>query len=136
MLPAFSRSPQRRHFDLCQRHDPLLHHLFRDFWKILVGNGCPGTPRWNHSLTVFGGPSFISVEESNSLDCQGNGPEILFYLSLQVLGIDGEEGVAEEANMKCLDCGQIFVGEIYDRCPGCLSLNIEEVADEKDGGYW
>ena len=48
-----------------------------------------------------------------------------------VVSIDGKE-----ANIKCLDCGHTFVGEIYDRCPECFSSDIEDVADEKDHGYW
>jgi len=38
--------------------------------------------------------------------------------------------------MKCRSCGHRFLGEIYDRCPTCDSLNTEEVLsfiDSEDG---
>jgi len=38
--------------------------------------------------------------------------------------------------MNCLSCGHRFMGEIYDRCPECDSLNTEEAIsildDEED----
>ena len=33
--------------------------------------------------------------------------------------------------MKCLSCGHRFMGKIYDSCPECFSLDIEEAVDEK-----
>ncbi len=38
--------------------------------------------------------------------------------------------------MKCLSCAHLFIGESYDRCPECFSLDTEEAADEKDDRYW
>jgi len=38
--------------------------------------------------------------------------------------------------MKCLSCGHRFTGEIYASCPECFRHGTEEVADEKDDGYW
>jgi len=43
---------------------------------------------------------------------------------------------SDKKKMKCLTCGHQFTGELYDSCPECLSSDIEEVIDEKDGGYW
>jgi len=43
---------------------------------------------------------------------------------------------SDKKRMKCLSCGYRFMGKIYDRCPECLSLDTEEVTDEKDHGYW
>ncbi|MFH1952275.1 MAG: hypothetical protein ABIL06_11740 [Pseudomonadota bacterium] len=37
--------------------------------------------------------------------------------------------------MKCLSCGHMFMGEMYDSCPGCFSSANEEVIDENDDGY-
>ncbi len=42
----------------------------------------------------------------------------------------------DKKRMKCLSCGYMFRGEIYDRCPECFSSDTEDVADEKDHGYW
>jgi len=53
-----------------------------------------------------------------------------------VAGIDGENDVAEEPNMKCLDCGHKFGGEIYDSCPECYSPDTEETVKETEDGYW
>jgi len=36
--------------------------------------------------------------------------------------------------MKCLSCGYRFMGEIYDRCPKCESLDNEEVLSLNEGG--
>ena len=36
--------------------------------------------------------------------------------------------------MKCLDCAHTFVGEIYDRCPKCDSIDTEEVLSFIDDG--
>jgi len=38
--------------------------------------------------------------------------------------------------MKCLSCGNRFIGEFYDRCPECFSSDTEEETDEKDHRYW
>ncbi len=38
--------------------------------------------------------------------------------------------------MECLFCEDRFSGEFYDSCPECLSLDTEEIANEKDDGYW
>ena len=37
--------------------------------------------------------------------------------------------------MKCRSCGHRFAGESYNSCPECLSLDTEEVIEEKDSGY-
>lgn len=37
---------------------------------------------------------------------------------------------------KYFSCTLRFIGEIYDDCRECFSLDTEEVADEKDDGYW
>ena len=41
-----------------------------------------------------------------------------------------------KTKMNCLSCGHRFMGEIYDRCPECDSLNTEEAIsildDEED----
>ncbi len=42
----------------------------------------------------------------------------------------------KKKNMKCQSCGHGFAGESYDSCPECFSLDTEEIADEKDDGYW
>jgi len=42
----------------------------------------------------------------------------------------------DRKNMRCLSCGDRFMGEIYDSCPECFSLNTEKMADEKDDGYY
>jgi len=44
--------------------------------------------------------------------------------------------VAEDANMKCVNCGRRFSDEICDSRPECFSLDTEEVAEGKDDGYW
>jgi len=36
--------------------------------------------------------------------------------------------------MKCRSCGHRFMGDIYDRCPKCDSLDIEEVLSFLDYG--
>ena len=38
--------------------------------------------------------------------------------------------------IKCLSCGHRFMGDIYDRCPKCDSLDTEEVLSfiDDDGG--
>ena len=43
---------------------------------------------------------------------------------------------SDRKKMKCLSCGHRFSGEINDSCPECLSSDTEDVADEKDDGYW
>ena len=43
---------------------------------------------------------------------------------------------SDEKKMRCLSCGHMFRGEIYDRCPECFSFDTEEVSDEKNDGYW
>jgi hypothetical protein len=43
---------------------------------------------------------------------------------------------SDKKRMKCLSCGHIFRGEIYDRCPECFSMDTEEVADETKNRYW
>jgi len=43
---------------------------------------------------------------------------------------------SDKKRMKCLDCGHTFIGEIYDRCPECMSMDTEKMIDEKDGGHW
>jgi len=43
---------------------------------------------------------------------------------------------SDKKKMKCLDCGHTFIGEIYDRCPECMSMDTEKMIDEKDGGHW
>jgi rubrerythrin len=35
--------------------------------------------------------------------------------------------------MKCRVCGRRFIGEIYDTCPKCDSLDTEEVVAFLDG---
>jgi len=40
---------------------------------------------------------------------------------------------ADEKKMKCLSCGRRFMGEIYDRCPKCASLDTEAVLSFIDG---
>ncbi len=44
---------------------------------------------------------------------------------------------SDKKNMKCLSCSYRFMGDIYDRCPKCESLNTEEVlsfTDHDEGG--
>jgi len=43
---------------------------------------------------------------------------------------------SEKKKMKCPSSGHTFRGEIYESCPECFSLDTEEMADEKDDGYW
>ena len=43
---------------------------------------------------------------------------------------------SDKKRMICLSCGHQFMGEFYNSCPECLSLDTEEVFDEKDHGYW
>ncbi len=38
--------------------------------------------------------------------------------------------------MKCLSCGHLFTGEIYETCPECFSSDTEQLTDEKEDGYW
>ena len=42
----------------------------------------------------------------------------------------------KKKNMKCRSCGHRFAGESHNSCPECFSLDTEEIADEKDDGYW
>jgi len=57
------------------------------------------------------------------------------YLFLSDDAQDEISGVSK-TRMKCLSCGNQFMGEIYDRCPKCDSLNTEEAIsildDEED----
>jgi len=45
---------------------------------------------------------------------------------------------SDKRRMKCLECAHTFVGEIYDRCPKCDSIDTEEVLsfinDGDEGG--
>ena len=43
----------------------------------------------------------------------------------------------DKKKMKCQSCGHHFRGEIYDRCPICDSLNIEEAISilEEEGDF-
>jgi hypothetical protein len=43
---------------------------------------------------------------------------------------------SDKKKMKCLSCGYIFKGEMYDSCPECFSSDTQEVTDEKEHGYW
>lgn len=43
---------------------------------------------------------------------------------------------SKRKKMKCLSCGHVFKGEIYDRCPECFSSDTEEETDEKEHEYW
>jgi len=74
---------------------------------------------------IFTGENYDSCPECHS----ANTDEV-------VSGVDGEDEVADEANMKCLDCGHKLVGETYTSCPECWSPDTKEIADEKDNGYW
>ena len=38
----------------------------------------------------------------------------------------------DKKRMKCLSCGCRFLGDIYDRCPECDSLNTEEILSFMD----
>jgi len=42
---------------------------------------------------------------------------------------------SSQKKMKCCSCGHRFMGESYDSCPECYSVNTEEVVgiDEMDG---
>jgi len=54
------------------------------------------------------------------------------------LSDDAQDEISGEKrkNMKCRSCGHRFAGKSYDSCPECHSANTDEVADEKDDGYW
>ncbi|MBL7216765.1 MAG: hypothetical protein ISS62_03655 [Desulfobacteraceae bacterium] len=54
------------------------------------------------------------------------------------LGDDAQDEITRggKTRMKCFSCGHLFIGESYDRCPECFSLDTEEAADEKDDRYW
>ena len=54
------------------------------------------------------------------------------------LSDDAQDEISGEKkkNMKCGSCGHRFMGDIYDSCPECFSLDTEEAGDEKDDGYW
>ena len=43
---------------------------------------------------------------------------------------------SDKKKMKCASCGHVFKDGIYDRCPECFSSDTEDVAGEKDHGYW
>ena len=43
---------------------------------------------------------------------------------------------SDKKRMKCLSCGNQFIGEFYESCPKCFNSDTEEVTDEKDHGYW
>jgi hypothetical protein len=51
-------------------------------------------------------------------------------------GAQDEISGTNRKKMKCRSCGQIFTGDNYDICPECFSPGTEEIADEKDDGYW
>jgi rubrerythrin len=55
-----------------------------------------------------------------------------------LLSDDAQEEIAgsEKKKMKCRVCGHRFIGEIYDRCPRCDSLDTEETLSftDDDGG--
>ena len=44
-----------------------------------------------------------------------------------------EIGGSDKKRMKCRVCGRRFMGEIYERCPKCDSLDTEEVLSFLDG---
>ena len=39
----------------------------------------------------------------------------------------------DKKKMKCLSCGHRFMGEIYDSCPECYTVNTDEVVAGIDG---
>ena len=43
---------------------------------------------------------------------------------------------SDRKKMKCLSCEHRFMGEIYDSCPKCHSVNTEEAVEETNDGYW
>ena len=42
---------------------------------------------------------------------------------------------SDKREMKCLSCGHMFTGEMYDSCPECFSSDTEEVIDQNDGPW-
>jgi len=54
------------------------------------------------------------------------------------LSDDAQDGITGtgKKKMKCLSCGNQFIGEFYESCPKCFNSDTEEVTDEKDHGYW
>lgn len=53
-----------------------------------------------------------------------------------LLSDDAQDEIAgsDKKRMKCRVCGHRFMGEIYDRCPKCDSLDTEEVLSFIDDG--
>ncbi len=58
--------------------------------------------------------------------------------SYSFLSDDAQDEISggKKKNMKCQSCGHRFAGESYESCPECFSSDTEEMADEKDHGYW
>lgn len=46
-----------------------------------------------------------------------------------LLSDDAQDEISggDRKKMKCLSCGYMFMGEIYDSCPECFSPDTEEV---------
>jgi len=55
-----------------------------------------------------------------------------------LLSDDAQDEISgsDKKTMKCLSCELLFRGEIYDRGPGCFSLDTEEEVNEKEHEYW
>lgn len=39
---------------------------------------------------------------------------------------------SNKKKMKCLSCGHVFMGEVYDYCPECFSSDTDEAVTEAD----
>jgi len=67
-------------------------------------------------------PDKSAEDELNPMDITNPASAYLF------LSDDAQDEISgnDRKNMKCLSCGYSFMGEIYDRCPECLSINTEE----------
>lgn len=53
--------------------------------------------------------------------------------SYLLLSDDAQDEISSgRKNMKCLSCGHRFRGEIYDRCPECFSMNIQELSSGQE----
>ena len=38
----------------------------------------------------------------------------------------------DRKNMRCLSCGHRFMGELYDSCPKCFSMDTEELENGQE----
>ena len=74
------------------------------------------------------------IAENSSDPLNISDPKSAYFLLSD--DVQDELNGEDKTKMKCLSCGNKFIGEIYDDCPECYSPDTEELISRANDDEW